>query len=118
MKVRRATAKDIDAFAELEQTPTVIGWVGELDGKIIAVGGLARTAGYWSAFCDLTEEAKPYKYKIARTALRVMKDARARGIHYVYANLDSTKEGSQKWAESLGFELDPRSQKLFRWRIK
>ncbi len=118
MKVRRAVTSDLYEFSELEKKPSVIGWVGEIDGKVVAFGGLARVSGYWVAFCDLTDEAKPFKYKIARTALRVLADARKRGIKYVYANIDTELEGSQKWAESLGFELDPRSLKLFRWRLQ
>lgn len=114
--VRRATREDIEAFSSMRDWPTVLAWCGELDGRIIALGGFALFAGRWFAFADLTEEARRYKMHIMRTAKRIMADAQARGIKFVYTESQLNEPTSKRWLTSLGFELDPRSQYLYRWR--
>ena len=120
VKITRATKEDIEGwdFPKIPNgdRPTLIAWVGKLDGRILGFGGLMRTDSRWSAFCEVYEEGRQYKYAIARTALRVMKDAKKRGIKFVYADMDPKEDGAKRWAESLGFELDPRSGILYRWR--
>ena len=122
MSVRRATKEDVDshAFHRIPegQRPTIIAWCGEdtETGEMMGFGGLARIDGRWLAFCEVYEEGLKYKYKIARTAKRVMEDAKARGIKFVYADMDPEKDNAKRWAESLGFEVDPRSGILYRWR--
>ena len=120
VKITRATKEDIDGWdfplIPKGSMPTVIAWVGKLDGRILGWGGLMRFDGRWSAFCEVYEEGLQHKYVIARTALRVMADAKARGIKFVYADMDPKFEGAKRWAESLGFEVDPRSGILYRWR--
>lgn len=113
--VRPATAADIAAFSEIERPPTVKAWVGELDGKIIAIGGLAYGKGRWFAFIDLNDEARPYKMHILRAAKRMLAQARRDGIKYIYAESSPVEPKSVAWMTSLGFIIDPRSQQFYRW---
>lgn len=113
--VRRATREDIDAFSSMRDKPTVIAWCGELDGKIIALGGLYFSHGRWFAFCDLKEEARRYKVHLARTAIRIMADAKANGIRFIYTESQLDEPTSKRWLASLGFTLDRRSQHFYRW---
>jgi hypothetical protein len=116
LTVRPATREDIAAFSDLANKPTVRAWIGELDGAIISMGGIALVKGRWIAFVDLTEAARPYKMTIARTAIRFLEAARRDGIRFIYAEMDVKEKSAERWLHSLGFSLDPRSQYLFRWR--
>lgn len=114
--VRPATREDIDAFSSMTEKPTVKAWCGELDGKIIALGGLAFFRGRWFAFLDLTDEARPYKMTIMRMAIRVMAEAKTMGIRFVYADADTREPKSVEWLSRIGFHIDPRTNRLYRWQ--
>jgi N-acetylglutamate synthase-like GNAT family acetyltransferase len=113
--VRKATREDIEAFSPMRNKPTLLALAGELDGKIIALGGAAFSQARWYAFCDLTEEARKHKMHIARSAKRFLADARGLGIKYVYAERDPMEPTAERWLASLGFEIDPRTAYLYRW---
>ena len=114
--VRPATREDIAAFSDMADKPTVKAWVGEIDGKIVGMGGLALIGGRWFAFLDLTDEARSSKITLMRTAKRVMAEARRMGLRYVYAQVSTHEANAAAWLRSLGFELDPRSEVLYRWQ--
>ena len=118
--IRRATKADIDSYqftkVPVGDMPTIIAWAGGVEDRVLGFGGLARINGRWIAFCDVMEEGRQYKFTIARTAKRVMQDAKDRGIKFVYADMDAKEDGAKRWAESLGFGLDPRTGILYRWR--
>lgn len=116
MKVRAASAEDIEAFSDLKNKPTIKAYVGELDGKIVAIGGLAYSGGRWFGFCDLTDEARSHKFTIARMGKRIMDEARQMGIRYVYADADIKEPTAVRWLTSLGFTPDPRTLIYYRWR--
>lgn len=113
--VREATRDDIAAFSDMADKPTVRAWCGELDGKIIALGGFALRGGRWIMFCDLTDEARPHKMTLMRTAKRVLGEARRMGLRFVYAEANPNEPGAVRWLQSLGFEVDPRSAYYYRW---
>ena len=114
--VRPATREDIDAFSGItEGMPTTKAFVAELDGRIIALWGIALTHGRWFAFCDLTEEARPYKMTMMRAGKRLIAEARRVGIKYIYAEASPVETGAVAWMHSLGFVLDPRSEHFYRW---
>lgn len=113
--VRPATKSDIEAFSSMANKPTVRAIVGEIDGKIIGLGGLALIKGRWFAFCDLTEEARAYKMTIARAAIRLMASARRDGIKFIYAEAAPDEPRALAWFASLGFTRDPRSDHFYRW---
>ena len=113
--VRPATRADIAAFSDMANKPTVKAWVGDLDGRIIAIGGLFLVRGRWFAFLDLTEEARPYKMTLMRWAHRMLAEARKNGIRFIYAEASPREARSREWLARLGFEPDVRSGYLYRW---
>jgi hypothetical protein len=114
--VRNATRADIESYAGRPSAQTIRAVVGDLDGRIIGIGGMYLQSGRWYAFADLPEEARKYKVHIIRAAVRFLADARRSGVRIVYAVRDEGETGSLKWLTSLGFEIDPRSMIFFRWR--
>jgi hypothetical protein len=115
--VRWASREDIDAFSPLRNKPTIKALCMELDGKLVGLGGFALVNGRYFGFCDLTEEARPYKMHIMRAAKRMLEYAREQGIKFIYAEADPEEDGAVRWMTSLGFHLDPRSLHLYRWKI-
>ena len=115
MIIRPATGDDIEAFSKLRNKPTIMAWVGDIDGRIVGIAGFARTGGRWYGFCDMHDEARPYKMKIARAAKRAMQEANRRGIRFIYAQTDPNELGAERWLKSLGFRVDPRTPSLYRW---
>lgn len=119
--VRPATREDIAKAAEdMEATPTVKAWVGELrepgeEPRVLAIGGLHRIGGRWKIFLDHTDEAKAYPMHLMRWARRVMAEARAMGLARVYAQIDPDEPGAVKWVESLGFRFDERTEFYWCW---
>lgn len=91
-------------------------WVGEIDGRIIGMGGIASSHGRWFAFCDLKDEARKYKRAIVKAARTVMADARQMDVAFVYAEADPEEPMSVRWLQSLGFERDERTGFLMRWQ--
>lgn len=115
--VEPATQEDIALFAYDRDTPTMKAWVGKEDGETIALFGLARESdGRWFAFFDITDRARSHKKQIVRTARMVMQEARNMGLRYVYAVPDDNEPLARKWMQRLGFEPDPRSGTLMRWK--
>jgi hypothetical protein len=114
---RDATAEDIAAFASDRFRPTVRAKVAELDGRIIAIAGLCRKDARWFAFCDLKAEMRRHKIALARAVRRGLAEAASvLGVTFIYAERDMQEPTSGRWLESLGFEVDPRSQTLYRWK--
>lgn len=113
-EIRKATQDDI---------PNTLGWnyrtkawVMELDGKIVALGGVAYLCGRWYAFFDYQEEASNYKIKMLRAIKSGMDEMRRDGVKFIYAEADTDKPKAIKLLTSLGFEHDPITQYLYRWR--
>jgi GNAT superfamily N-acetyltransferase len=113
--IRPATRDDIEAFASIKQWPSLLAVAGEIDGRIVLLGGLAFMRGRWFAFCELTDEARQHKIAIGRAAKRIFAKAKERGIRFIYAEADPEEPGAVRWLTSLGFTLDPRSGYLYRW---
>ena len=115
--IRPATRADIEAFSDMPGKPTIKAIVGDLDGRIIGIGGVALIAGRWIAFCDLTPDARKYKMTLARAAIRFIRDLKEQGVKFIYAEADTKNEPrAVEWIRSLGFELDPRSGINYRWK--
>lgn len=113
--VRPATREDIDAFSDMADKPTIRAVAAERDGRIIGIGGIAFSGGRWFGFIDLADEMRPHKMTIARAAIRFLSEARSNGIRYIYAEVSPKEPGAAAWLHSLGFRLDARSQRYYRW---
>lgn len=105
------------------KAPTLRGWVGEIDGKAVALGGLANTGGRWIAFMDVTEEGRALlksslqvRKALIRTARMVMDEARKQGIRFAYAEAEMRFPLADKMLERIGFQPDPRAENLYRWK--
>lgn len=83
-EVRRATAADLEAFFGGPVGPTVMAWVGLVDGKPVALGGLKYLAGKpYDLFLDVREEARrrPLELvRLSRAVLRELGDIPARAV--------------------------------------
>ena len=126
---RPATREDIEAFArstDTPLTPTAKAWVGEFDGKVVALGGFARGAdGRWIGFIDVTPEGRAMLEKnmyvrahFFRVAVEALREARAANIRYVYAKADMDQKRADELLLKLGFHPDPRSGYLYRWSAR
>lgn len=97
--------------------PTMRAWVANVEGEAVALFGLARGAdARWYAFFDITDKARPHKKTIVRTGKMLMEETRKMGLRYVYAKPDPEEKLAARWLRSLGFEVDPRSGALMRWK--
>lgn len=115
--IEPATVDDIGKFSMGQGWPTLRAWVGKEGDEPIALFGLARGAdARWYAFFDITDKARAHKKTIVRTGKMLMDEARKMGLQYVYAQADKNEPMAVRWMQSLGFELDPRSQILMRWK--
>ena len=114
VSVRRATRADLEAFGEMRHKPTVKAWVGEVDGRIIGVGGFYFKDGHWVGFADLKEEARRYKVRFIKVARMAVEDMRLSGHRYIYAEVDPDFPMAPRWIESLGFEMQ--ASGLWRWQ--
>jgi len=121
--IRRATSEDIVAWCAMVGSdpagkPSARAWVGEVDGRLIGLGGLALAGGRWFAFLDLSPEGRTHKIALMRLAIRILDEARKDGIRFVYADRNPDEPKAQAWLTRLGFEIDPRSQHYYRWSAK
>lgn len=114
--VREATREDIDRFYAMDEKPTMRAWVVELDGEIVGFCGLARAKGRWVAFSDMKDALRPFKKVILKTGLLMMREAKRAGIRYVYSEPNPEEPNAKRFLRALGFDIDPRSPALFRWR--
>ncbi len=104
--VRWATPADLTQFYdahpghEIRQTQTAL--VGDLDGEIIAVGGLAHHKGYLVAFYDMDEKARRYKIALVKAGKRMIGSIKPNRL--VLAQADAKEPCACRWIESMGFK--------------
>lgn len=100
--VRRATRADYMAFFGKAEA-TMWALAGEVDGKIVGIGGLAHVNGRQVLFLDIAPEARRYKVTLMREAKKMMDAVKASGRAFVYAKPDPKEPAAAKWLRSLGF---------------
>ena len=115
--VRNATRQDIEAFTGRPNNPTIRAVAADLDGKIIAISGLAIVKGRYYLFLDIEEEARKYKMHIMRWAIRILAEAKESGVRFIFAEADTKEKKSTAWLERLGFQPDPRADHLYILRL-
>ena len=121
--VRPANSQDIATFSGEMKAPTLRGWVGEIDGEMVALGGLAFRDGRWIAFMDVTSEGRQLlqesmqvRKALIRTARMVMDEARKQGVRFVYAGAEMQYPLADKMLERIGFNEDPRAEHFYVWK--
>ena len=112
--VRRATWDDLDSFGKLNERPTIKAWCGEVDGRIVGVGGFYLHNGRWVGFCELKDEGRRYKVAFIKAARQAMQDMAEAGHRVIYAEADPNFPMAPRWIESLGFELQETGK--YRWQ--
>lgn len=99
---RPATPADLEAFYGRKMDRTMRAWVLELDGRIIAVGGLAYHRGRpWDLFSDITPELKAHPIAALKAAKAVL--AGMRHLPAV-ALADCNLPNSERVLKMLGLE--------------
>lgn len=93
---------------------TVKGIAGFVDDKLVAVAGFMFARGNVIAFCDLREEARPFKKTIHRTAIELMEEAKRRHKRII-AKRDPNEPTSANWLRRLGFVQGEGD--IWEWRI-
>lgn len=91
---------------------------GEVDGRVIGVGGLAYLpGGTVAAWAALTDEARACKVSLHRAGLRFMADIKAAGIRRVVASADIHSPAALRWLLRLGFRPvdDDPERAVFVW---
>jgi hypothetical protein len=114
-ELRPATREDIvEAFRNLgkedQSIPTrVLAMTGRVDGKVIAVGGIAiYPNGARIAFCDISDEGRRYPLSLHRGAKMVLDQAKRFGIKRIVVEADGRNHGKTPvWISRLGFRPMP-----------
>lgn len=104
VEVRPTTQDDVERFFGKPlpyRARALTAFVGD---KIIGIGGVAMLPdGSALAFLDMAEGAERYAVTLHKTALRVLSDAKQRGIRKIAACADLTKPAAVRWLIRLGF---------------
>lgn len=108
---------DFQAFYGRDLPYTAKGWVAELDGKIIGIGGFALLGMPALAFSDMTEEMKAFPITIMRESKRIMAElAKTRSSAYCLASKEFPN--SAQFLERLGWvwqRSDPNGE-IYAWQ--
>lgn len=92
----------VEWHGEEGRGPSVKGVAAYVEGKLVAVAGLFYMPGHVVAFCDLKDEARPYKMLIGLTAARVIREAKQRHKR-ILAMIDRKEPTAETWLTRLGF---------------
>ena len=74
-----------------------------VDGRLVAVGGLAIVSGVPTGFLDVKDEARRWPVLMHKTALALLAKAKADGRRRVLAAYDPTDARAIRWLIRLGF---------------
>lgn len=112
-ELRPATRADVEAafnhlYGETRAVPVrFFGYTGSVDGKVIAVGGIALyPSGARIAFCDISDEGRRFPLSLHRGARLVLKEARRLGIRRIAVGLEDNHEKTANWLAHLGFKSE------------
>lgn len=111
-ELRPATRADVEEafrrlYGEKQEIPCrIFGYTGRVDGKVIAVGGIAiYPTGARIAFCDISDEGRRFPLSLHRGAKIVLREARRLGVRRVVV-MDGPEvhEKTPNWLKHLGFK--------------
>lgn len=99
--IRPATAEDFARWGDPTPPYRVRAWVGEKDGEILGIGGVAYPPGSLPvAWVNFTPDAYRYPKTMHQTALRFLA---AIDHPRIILSADNSIGASRRWAERLGF---------------
>lgn len=89
-------------YGDKAYQPTVKGVAAFVDGKMVALAGFWLSKGNVIAFCELRDEARPFRKTIHKTALDLMDEAKRRHKRII-ALCDENEPTAPNWLRRLGF---------------
>lgn len=103
--IRPATAADAAAFYGTERPmKSMRGFVAELDGEVVGIGGVYFDHGYLVAFSEMKEALRPYKKAIVKGARMIMSAIIDRGVP-VFALANQGEPTAAGLLKALGFKF-------------
>lgn len=107
VKVRPATHADFMTLCGREPPYRCRAWAGEVDGRLVAIGGAAfgmHPTAAATVFLEGSEEARRFPVALHRAALTALISLRNAGLTTIAMVVDTCKPRSEAWARRLGFE--------------
>ena len=77
--------------------------MGEVDGKRIAIGGIAYDSQVTYAFMKILPEAKRYPVSLYKASVKAMRMIREQGAIVVYAQVSKEHTMAPRFLTRLGF---------------
>jgi hypothetical protein len=115
IEVRPSTVNDLIEHCGSLPPYRVRAYSGVMDGKVIAIGGIAYLPnGSALAFLD-AEESLRAKGKVAlyKTAKRLIDECKARGVTTINALEQVEIEAAERFLTRLGFRLSDPAKRVF-----
>lgn len=103
VEFRRATSEDVFEFFGGYPPARMRGFVGVLDGKVVAVGGVYYHAGSLVAFSDLKPEIRKHKKALAKGCRMLVKFFEELNVP-VYALASQSEPTAPYLLAKLGFK--------------
>lgn len=121
---RRAMREDIVGFSSKVTWPTAKAWVAEMDGAVLALGGLAIIKGRYIGFLDFTKRGREVldgnvcvQVMLLRVVKNALQEAKDQGVKFIYADAATDEHPrAAEFLERFGFHIDPRSKAFYRWK--
>jgi hypothetical protein len=108
VEVRPTTPEDVEAFVSAPLDYRIRAWTGLVDGRIIAIGGVAYLPhGVAALFMHSTDEARRYPVALHKAGRRMVDMVRASGATRIRAMPQPDIERAAAWLERLGFRRMP-----------
>ena len=103
--IARATAH---LYGQEKAAPVrILAYAGEVDGRVICVGGVAfYQGGVRIAFCDVDDEGRKYPLSLHRGAKMAMDAAARFGVRRIVVCRDGMHEKTPRWLAHLGFRQE------------
>ena len=79
------------------------GYAAELNGEVLAFGGLAFMPEYVVAFMQGHEHISRFPVAFHKAVKRGLREAKERGIPRIIALADENVPAAERWLERLGF---------------
>ena len=103
--IRPAVRADLDALTDGPRPYRVRAVAMEVDGRVLAVGGLAYLEnGVVGAFMQGLDEARDYPVSLHRAGKMMMAEAERLGIRRLVAMADKSVEAAERWMLRFGFK--------------